>query len=87
MGKTNTNWKVVQLFKDRANRIDCKKHFRLRNYEVTMKEVAKVRYGNHYKYNINYHFVWIPKTRMKILVEPFKSDIEKWMYDICLRND
>ena len=76
MGKTNTNWKAVQLFSDRAKTIDSKEHFRLKKYDVTVKEVAKVRFGGHCKYNINYHFVWIPKTRMKILVEPFKSDVD-----------
>ena len=82
MGKTNTNWSVVNIFKDRAEKVDCKEHFRLKKYDVTIKEVAKVRYGNHCKYNINYHFVWIPKTRMKILVEPFKTSIENDIYAI-----
>ena len=82
MGKTNTNWKTVNEFKERAEKIDCKEHFRLKKYDVTVKEVAKVRYGNHCKYNINYHFVWIPKTRMKMLVEPFKTDLENYIYSI-----
>ena len=86
MGKTNTNWKAVNIFQDRAKETDCSEHFRLKKYEVTIKEIAKVRYGTHCKYNINYHFVWIPKTRMKILVEPFKSDVEKWIILICQRN-
>ncbi len=83
MGKTNTNWKTVNMFKSVAENINCKEHFRLKKYEVTVKEIAKVRYGAHCKYNINYHFVWIPKTRMKILVDPFKKDIEEWIYSIC----
>jgi len=47
MGKTNTNWKTVNEFKERAEKIDCKEHFRLKKYDVTVKEVAKVRYGNY----------------------------------------
>ena len=86
MGKTNTNWKVVNEFKERAEKIDCKEHFRLKKYDVTVKEVAKVRYGNHCKYNINFHFVWIPKTRMKMLVEPFKTNLENDIYRISQRN-
>lgn len=82
MGKTNTNWETVRLFEDRASRINCE-HFRLKKYEVTMKEVAQVRYGTHCKYNLNYHFVWIPKTRMKILVEPFKSCVEENIMYLC----
>lgn len=82
MGKTNTNWKIVNLFKEQAGKINSKEHFRLKKYDVTIKEIAKVRYGNHCKYNINYHFVWIPKTRMSMLVEPFRSFIEDDIYRI-----
>jgi len=86
MGKTNTNWEAVSIFEDSAYKIDCKEHFKLRKYELTIKEVARVRYGTHCKYNINYHLVWIPKTRMKIMVEPIRSKIEKYIEIICLRN-
>lgn len=83
MGKTNTNWSIVNRFQKEANKINCKKHFRLQKYNLTIKEVAKVRYGIHCKYNINYHFVWIPKTRMAIMVEPFKTNIEKSLLYLC----
>lgn len=87
MGRTNTNWDMVNLFEDRAVRVDCKEHFRLKKYEVTLKEIAKVRYGSHCKYNVNYHFVWIAKTRMKMLVEPFKAYVAEQIGVICGRND
>lgn len=86
MGKTNTNWEIVNWFKDQASQINKKEHFRLKKYDVTVKEIAQVRYGNHCKYNINYHFVWIPKTRMNILVEPFRTNIEEEIYLITKRN-
>jgi putative transposase len=86
VGYTKTNWTAVSLFEDRATKIDVREHFRLKKYEVTMKEVAKVRYGTHCKYNINYHFVWIPKTRMKILVEPFKTEVAGLIDVISKRN-
>ena len=86
MGKTNTNWVAVNLFKDKANKINCKEHFRLKKYDITVKEVAKVRYGIHCKYNVNFHFVWIPKTRMKILVKPFNDDLNQWINNICKKN-
>lgn len=31
------------------------------------KELATLRVGQHVKYNINYHIVWIPKYRKKVL--------------------
>ena len=83
MGKTNTNWKVVEIFRDTAYRIDCTEHFKLKKYELTVKEISTVRYGTHCKYNTNYHLVWIPKTRMKILIEPFKTCVEKSILYLC----
>lgn len=83
MGYTNTNWTTVNIFRDRASAINAKEHFTLARYDVTMKEVAKVRFGSHCKYNINYHFVWIPKTRMSILVEPFRSALDAWLTELC----
>ena len=80
---TNTNWNVVNLFKDRAERIDSTQRFRLKTYNITMQEIAKVRYGTHCKYNTNYHLVWIPKTRMSILDDPFKKDLLSWIPKIC----
>ncbi len=86
MGRTNTNWKEVNIFKEQAKKTNCKEHFKLKKYDVTIKEIAKVRFGSHCKYNVNYHFVWIPKTRMKILVELFKSFLEKEIMYICEKN-
>ena len=74
MARTNTNWKLVNMLSKNAEHIDCKEHFQLA--KEAMIEVAKVRKSRHNKYNINYHFVWIPKTRMKILVTPFKEVVE-----------
>ena len=39
-----------------------------------------------FQHDINYHFVWIPKTRAKILVEPFKSDIKRFLIEECAEN-
>ena len=86
MGKTNTNWKAVKLFSDEARQVNCKEHFKLKKYDVTIKEIAKVRFGSHCKYNVNYHFVWIPKTRMKILVEPFRRNVKTTILHICEKN-
>jgi putative transposase len=77
---------IVYLFSLISKLINYKEHFRLKKYNITLKEIAKVRYGSHCKFNINYHLVWIPKTRMKILVDPFKADLGKWINKICKRK-
>ena len=41
-------------------------HFNPAKYDVQVK-IAKVRSGSHCLHNINYHFVWIPKYRKKLL--------------------
>lgn len=86
MVKTNTNWNVVKIFEKRAKKVDSKEHFHLQKYQVTMKEIAQVRYGTHCKYNINYHFVWIPKTRMNVLVSPFKEKLEQHITEYCKKQ-
>ena len=53
----------------------------------TESKIATVRTSHHCKYNINYHFVWISKTRMKMLVEPFKTDIENDIYAISKKYE
>jgi len=85
MARTNTNWKTVEILSKYAERVDCKEHFKLAQKAII--EVAKVRKTRHCKYNINYHLVWIPKTRMKVLVSPFKQVIEQTIMRVCAWND
>jgi len=42
-------------------------HFNPQKYDLQVK-ISTVRSGSHCKHNINYHIVWIPKFRKKILV-------------------
>lgn len=42
-------------------------HFNPQSYDVNVK-IATVRTSSHAKFNINYHLVWIPKFRRKMLV-------------------
>ena len=46
-------------------------------------EIAKVRKTRHAVYNINHHLVWIPKTRMKVLVNPFDKTVRETIYRVC----
>ena len=83
MKKTNTNWKavgdIITRYKDRE--IDPKQHFRFGKLECY--ELAKVRTTRHAKYNINYHFVWIPKTRSKVLQERVARIVRNVAIQIC----
>ena len=83
--KTKTNWKLVNRLALKARYINRKEHFKLA--QKAMVEVAKVRKSWHCSYNINYHLVWIPKTRMKVLTAPFKEVVEITVKRVCAYND
>jgi len=85
MARTKTDWKIVNMLQRTAANIDCKEHFKLA--ENAKIEIARVRKTRHAVYNINYHMVWIPKTRMKILTTPFKETVEQTMCRVCAWND
>jgi putative transposase len=82
---TNTNWEVVNDLQQNAAQIDCKEHFSLG--ENAQVEIAKVRKTKHSVYNINYHLVWIPKTRMKVLTSPFSETVKETISRVCAYND
>ncbi|MDD3974506.1 MAG: IS200/IS605 family transposase, partial [Methanothrix soehngenii] len=42
--------------------------------------MEKTRYSH---YNINYHLVWIPKYRRKVLVGAIKADLETFIREIA----
>jgi putative transposase len=83
--RTNTNWELVRQLQRNAAHIDCKEHFRLA--EDAKVEIAKVRKTRHSVYNINYHLVWIPKTRMRILINPFDLAIKETIRRVCAYNN
>ena len=80
---TKTNWTAVReiINKFQEQDINCSDHFRLNQTQIY--EIAKVRESRHSKYNINYHFVWIPKTRSKILHGNIARSIKSIIIEIC----
>ena len=42
-------------------------HFNPAKYNLQVK-ISSVRTSSHSKHNLNYHFIWIPKYRKKLLV-------------------
>jgi putative transposase len=65
------------------------KHFNPVKYNLDVK-IATVRTGSHCKYNINYHIIWIPKFRKKLLVgkvaEVLKTIINGQCEDLGVDN-
>lgn len=48
--------------------------------------LMKAKKTRHSVYNINYHLVWCPKYRKKILIGEVKNLIEKTIQEICLQR-
>jgi len=84
--KTKTNWNAVKLIQNKfqINNLDPKQHFKFGKLECF--ELAKVRQTRHSVYNINYHFVWIPKTRSKILHGQIAASIKNIIMLLCKNN-
>ena len=81
MSRTKTNWKIVEQLQQNAAHVDCREHFRLGEHAKV--EIAKVRKTWHSVYNINYHLVWIPKARMKVLAKPFSETVRETIIRVC----
>lgn len=64
-------------------------HFNPVRHNLDVK-IATVRTGSHCKYNINYHIIWIPKFRKKLLVgkvaEVLHTIIEGQCQDLGVEN-
>jgi len=58
------------------------KHFNPSNYNLDVK-IATVRTGSHCKFNINYHLIWIPKYRKKLLYGKVKMVLEQIIRGQC----
>jgi len=51
-------------------------HFNPNKYRLDVK-IAVVKSGFHYKYNLNYHIIWIPKYRKVVLTGTVKEELQK----------
>ncbi len=83
---TKTNYHAIQLIQEKfqVQYIDPKQHFKFGKLECF--ELAKVRRTRHAVYNINYHFVWIPKTRSKVLYGQIAASIKSEIIRLCKDN-
>jgi putative transposase len=57
-------------------------HFNPAKYDIPVK-ISSVRSGQHVKHNINYHVVWIPKYRRKLLTGNVVSVLETIIRGQC----
>jgi len=60
-------------------------HFNPRKYKIDVK-IASVKTSFHCKYNLNYHFVWIPKYRRHILKGRVVYVLKQIIHGKCYEN-
>lgn len=58
-------------------------HFNPKTYDIQVK-ISSVKTGSHCKHNINYHIVWIPKYRKKILIGNVVPFLKKIIGEQCI---
>lgn len=61
------------------------KHFNPEEHKIESK-IATVKTGSHCKFNINYHFIWIPKYRRELLKGKVKEVLKTIIKGICEDN-
>jgi len=57
-------------------------HFNPKKHNIQVK-IATVKSGSHCKYNINYHIIWIPKYRKKLLTGKVKQVLQSIIKHQC----
>lgn len=57
-------------------------HFNPKKYDLQVK-ISGVKSSSHSKHNLNYHIIWIPKYRKKLLVGTFARFLKKIIREEC----
>ena len=60
-------------------------HFNPEEYKIESK-IASVKSGNHCKYNVNYHIIFVPKYRKHILFGRVAEVLKSIIEGVCLDN-
>jgi putative transposase len=80
----NVNWQIVKMLEKRALDVNPKKHFDPNKYckELDSK-MSQLRSTRNCKYMANYHYVWCPRGRVKILFHEARELLREAIWGIC----
>ena len=83
----NVNWNIVKALEKRALNIDPTMHFNPWKYcEDLEKKMQQFRSTRHCKYMLNFHIVWCPRGRVKILFHEVRVLLRAVVEQICREN-
>ena len=60
-------------------------HFNPKTYDIQVK-ISGVKSSSHSKHNLNYHIIWIPKYRKKILVGKIVPFLKQIIEEQCIEQ-
>lgn len=60
-------------------------HFNPKTYDIQVK-ISGVKSSSHSKHNLNYHIIWIPKYRKKILVGKLVPFLKQIIEEQCIEQ-
>jgi putative transposase len=84
----NVNWKLVRELEKKALDIDPKIHFNPAKYcEEIEEKMQQIRSTRHCKYMLNYHIVFCPRGRVKILFYEARIQLRKWIAELCREKE
>lgn len=83
----HVNWNVVKALEKRALDIDHTKHFNPWTYCAGLEEkMQQIKSTRNCKYMLNYHMVWCPRGRVKILFEEARILLTICIQYLCRKN-
>jgi putative transposase len=55
--------------------------------DLEMKQGQRYYHGSHSRYRLQYHLVWVPKYRKRVLVGDVAIEVQKLFYECAQMND
>lgn len=83
----NCNWNIIKALEQKALNINHKEHFNPWEYCSELEEkLQQIKSTRNCKYLLNYHIVWCPRGRTKILFSEARRLLHDAIERICERE-
>lgn len=83
----NVNWNIVNRLKKLALDVNPSQHFNPWKYcEELEKKMQQIKSTRHCKYMLNFHVVWCPRGRVKVLIPEARALLVDKIGEICEKN-
>jgi len=83
----NVNWNVVRMLEKKALNIDPAKHFNPWRYCKSLEDkMQNIKSTRNCKYMLNYHIVWSPRGRVKVLFHEVRVMLNNLIQTISERK-